>query len=70
MNSMTPEYIVITTAELETASAEYTERYPDDEAKLMRLASEDIVFYVTADGNLTVRCCSDVFADFENGEEA
>ena len=70
MHSMTPEYIVITTAELETASAEYTERYPDDEAKLMRLASEDIVFYVTADGNLTVRCCSDVFADFENGEEA
>lgn len=64
IHSLDPEYILISTAETETASAEYSRLYPDAKTEYVRIGNEDETFYITPDGNLSVAGGSDVFADF------
>ena len=65
MHALTPEYIIITSAERETASGVFAERYPHDGAEFVRIAQDDVTFRIHPDGNIEVIVGSDVYADFD-----
>ncbi len=64
VHSLTPEYIIITTVERETASVKYAAAYPDDPARLVRVGAADELLRIDPDGCITHVTGCDVFADF------
>ncbi len=69
VHSLSPDYIMFSTGELETASGAYSGLYPDTDVRYVRVCNEDETFYITPDGHISERTGSDVFSDFSVGED-
>ena len=63
VHALSPEYIVITTAERETASEKFAADYPDNECTVVRVGAADELFRIMSDGSVTEDTGVDIFAD-------
>ena len=63
VHALSPEYIVITTAERETASEKFAADYPDNEYTVVRVGAADELFRIMSDGSVTEDTGVDIFAD-------
>lgn len=68
VHALSPEYIVITTAERETASEKFAADYPDNEYTVVRVGVADELFRIMSDGSVTEDTGVDIFADIR-GED-